>query len=53
MSRGPLEAKRNNLQRKTAELSRDNDLMEREWIKKQTLLVSQNNIYNSTDEKVS
>lgn len=27
--------------------------MQREWIKKQTLLVSQNNIYGSTDEKVS
>lgn len=53
MSRGPLEAKRNNLIRKTAELNKENDSMQRDWIKKQTLLVSQNNIYNSTDEKVS
>lgn len=33
-SRGPLEAKRNNLIRKTQELNKENDLMQREWIKK-------------------
>ncbi|KAL4455762.1 hypothetical protein ABPG74_003172 [Tetrahymena malaccensis] len=53
MSRGPLEAKRNNLIRKTQELGKENDLMQREWIKKQTLLVTQNNRLNRIEEDVS
>lgn len=53
MSRGPLEAKRNNLIRKTQELSKENDLKQRDWIKKQTQLVMQNNSYERTNEAVS
>ncbi|EGR29882.1 hypothetical protein IMG5_146550 [Ichthyophthirius multifiliis] len=52
-SRGPLEAKRNNLKRLADEKAYENEQMQREWIKKQTFLVMQNNRYNKLEEEVS